>query len=92
MGTLLARAKARATDTVEWLLDNGMVLSLHNSMFIVQATRDLRRARNIPQKLSKLINGSKLESVESAKLLEMTLNKDMTWEHHLWGTRDHRDE
>ena len=36
---LIQKAEARATRTVEWLLGNGMVLILHNSMFIVQATR-----------------------------------------------------
>ena len=33
--SLIARAESRASQTVEWLLDNGMVLSLHKSMFIV---------------------------------------------------------
>ena len=72
-----------------------MVLSLHKSMSklsIVQATRELRRARQIPQQMSININDCKLDSVEHAKLLGITRNQDMTWEHHLWGARTHHDE
>ena len=47
--SLLARAESRAGQTVEWFLDNDMVLSLHNFRFIVQAMKELRRTRNMPK-------------------------------------------
>ena len=80
---LLTRAEERAKDTVEWLLDNGMVLSLHKSMVIVQATKELRRAKGVPTSMSINVNGQILKSVQSAKLLGVVLNQDMTWESHL---------
>ena len=78
--SLLARAEERAAHIVEWLLDNCMVLSLHKSMFIVQATRELRRTRAIPFNLTITVQNHYLPNVQSSKLLGLTLNQDITWD------------
>ena len=89
---LLLKAEERATETVEWLLDNGMVLSLHKSMTIVQATKELRRARGVPANLSINVSGQAVKCVQSAKLLGIVINEDMTWESHLWGHTNNKGE
>ena len=89
---LLNKAKYRADQTVEWLLDNGMVLSLQKSMFMVQATKELRRTKQIPDNLVINVGGVDIKCVETAKLLGLVLNQDMTWEHHLWGYKGEDDE
>ena len=43
--TLLAKTEARVNHKVEWFLDNDKVLSLHKSMFIVQAIGTLTEKR-----------------------------------------------
>ena len=69
---------------MEWLLDNGMVLRLNKSMFIVQATRELRRASGIPKNPSIQVQDKQLPCLKSTKLLGFTLNQDVIWENHLW--------
>ena len=84
----MEKAEERASSTVEWLLDNGMVLSLNKSMFIVQASRELWRTRDIHANLNISVQGKELPCLQSTKLLEFILNQDDTWENHLWGYRD----
>ena len=60
---LLNKAKYRADQTVEWLLDNGMVLSLQKSMFMVQATKELRRTKQIHDNLVINVGGVDVKCV-----------------------------
>ena len=83
--SLLEKAENRARKTVEWLLDNGMVLSLHKSKFIVQATRELRRTRAIPDDMTISVHNQSLPSTKGTTLLGMILDENITWSTHLWG-------
>ena len=89
---LLRKAEDRAHQTVEWLLDNGMVLILQKSMLIVQATKELRRVKQIPDNMTLNVSGVAVKCVTSAKLLGLTLNQDITWEQHLWGHKGENNQ
>ena len=71
---------------MEWLLGNGMVLSLHK--FIIQATEELRRARAVSVELSIRVHDHQLPSIESTKLLGLILNHNNTGDQLLRGTKD----
>ena len=77
---------------MEWLLDHGMVLSLQKSMFMVQATKELRRTKQIPDNLIINAGGVYVKCVETAKLLGLVLNQDITFKYHLWGYKGEDDE
>ena len=64
---------------MEWLVDNGIVLSLSKSKLLVTCTRKLRRAKEVPTNLQTL------RATYSEKLLGMVLNLDFCWDTHLWG-------
>ena len=88
----MAKAEERASSTVEWLLDNAMVLSLNKSMFIIMDTRELWRARGIPTKLSIQVQGKQLPCLKNTKLLGFTLNQDATWENPRWWCKEQEEK
>ena len=83
--TLLAAAQMLATRQVEWLEDNGMIVSPTKSKLMVCAIGELRRARIQGPVPGINVQGSVVEPTRSERVLGLYLDQDLSWRSYLWG-------
>ena len=85
--TLLAAAQMLATRQVEWLLDNGMIVSPTKSKLMVCAIGELRRARILGTLPGIRVNGNMVEPTRSERVRGLYLDQDLSWRSYIWGGR-----
>ena len=85
LDAVMTKAQQLTDNQVEWLEDNGMVVSPGKSKLIICTTRDLRRARiqHLPDGV--WVQGNLVAPTQSERILGIYLDQSMSWETHLWG-------
>ena len=79
-----------ADRSTAWVHDNKLVCSGSKTKLLIVGTKDLRNTK-LPNKVIKIkVAGHEVTESESERLLGLTVNNTMTWEHHLYGNKEHR--
>jgi hypothetical protein len=81
-----------ANRSTAWVHDNKLVCSGSKTKLLIVGTKDLRNSKLVPNNKVIKINvaGHEVTESESERLLGLTVNNTMTWEHHLYGNTEHR--
>ena len=79
-----------ANRSTAWVHDNKLVCSGKKTKLLIVGTKDLRNSK-LKDKVFKIkVAGHEVTESESERLLGLTVNNTMTWEHHLYGNTEHR--
>ena len=83
--SVLQKVEDGAEQTDKWLRDNSMVLPMEKTKLLICCTKELRRAREVPQSCQITVNHHTLDSTPREKLLGLTISDDLCWETYMWG-------
>ena len=85
--TLAQAAQVLVNKQVQWLEDNGMVVSPAKSKLLISANKDLRRARVQGQHQGVTVQGRAVMPTQSERILGLYIDQDLTWKSYLWGEK-----
>ena len=86
------KIQREANLSISWVNDNKLVCSGSKTKLLIIGTKELITSKltAVNKSISIVVDGHEVQESESERLLGLNVNNVLTWEHHLYGNKEHK--